>query len=181
MQLSPSSSYNFCKKVLAAMKGGTLEDLKKRKKKKTSVTETEWPERIMAALEMPENTRMQPGNSSVSVAYGVQKPKIWLQKPKKQIIEELKEQYKEETQFSVSTLLTLIPKNYVAPGEGDRECNVCVKHTNEENLTRKLRAFDPSLPTSSRELSALVMCPPSPTNVFSVMEPLTWNQKCSLR
>ena len=103
------------------------------------------------------------------------------QKPKKQIIEELKEQYKEETQFSVSTLLTLIPKNYVAPGEGDRECNVCVKHTNEENLTRKLRAFDPSLPTSSRELSALVMCPPSPTNVFSVMEPLTWNQKCSLR
>ena len=167
--------------MLVALKEGTIEELKRRKKRKTAVTETEWPERVREWLNLPNNTRMHPGKATVSVAHGVRKPKIWLQKTRRVLMEELREQYLDEDPPSVSTLLTLIGKNYLRPGEGDRENNVCVKHSNMTHKVKKLRPLDPSLPTSSRELSGLVMCPPSETNVFSLQDPLTWKEACALR
>ena len=175
------ASYQFAKSVLVAMEKGDLEDIKKRKKKRTAVTETEWPTRIMEALMLQENTRMHPGKATCSVAYGVRKEKIWLRKTKRQFVEELRKKYEDEDPPSVATLLTLIPKNFRRPGEKDRENNVCVKHSNMGHLTRKLRPALPSIPSSSRELSALVMCPPSDSNPYSVLDPLTWNKECALR
>ena len=174
-------SKTYAKRILTAVKEGTVEDVKKRKKQKTAITETEWPQRILDALLLPVNTRMQPGTASVSIAYGVRRPKIWMRKPKYQFLREVREQYPEETWPSLSTLRQLIPANYLRPKEGDRECNVCVRHSNLEKSSKAVRLWIPSLPVHSREQCALVMCPPSPSNVFSVMDPLTWRMECALR
>ena len=56
---------------MTAVRDGTVEDMKKRAKQKTAITETEWPQRVLDALLLPVNTRMQPGTASVSIAYGV--------------------------------------------------------------------------------------------------------------
>ena len=112
-------SKTYAKRILTAVKEGTVEDVKKRKKQKTAITETEWPQRILDALLLPVNTRMQPGTASVSIAYGVRRPKIWMRKPKYQFLREVREQYPEETWPSLSTLRQLIPANYLRPKEGD--------------------------------------------------------------
>jgi hypothetical protein len=166
---------------MTAVRDGTVEDMKKRAKQKTAITETEWPQRILDALLLPVNTRMQPGTASVSIAYGVRRPKIWMNKPKFQFLREVREQYPEETWPSLSTLSQLIPANYLRPKEGDREANVCVRHSNLDKSSRELRRWIPSLPVHSREQCALVMCPPSAANVYSVMDPLTWRKECALR
>ena len=174
-------SKNYAKRILTAVKDGTVEDVKKRKKQKTAITETEWPKRILDALLLQVHTRMQPGGATISIAYGVKRPKIWMKKAKYQFLREVREQYPDETWPSLSTLRQLIPANYLRPKEGDRENNVCVRHSNLEKQSKGLRPFIPSLPVHSREQCALVMCPPSATNVFSVMDPLTWRKECALR
>ena len=177
----PRSTRRYAPRVLAAMKDDRVEELKRKKKKWNAVTETAWPERVKAALLLPTNTRASPGKDSVSIAYGVRREKMILQKPKKQLMEELRALYRDEDPPSVSTLLTLIPANFVRPTARDRQANACVKHSNLTHLSKALRPVLPSLPSASRELAGLVMCPPSETNVFSLLDPLTWRRECALR
>ena len=174
-------SCNYAKRVLKAIEDGTVDDLKRRAKRKTAITETEWPERVIEALLLPTNSRAQPGNAFVSVAYGVRKPKMWLRKSKLKFVQELLAKYGDEALPSVSTMFTLIPKNYVQPGEGDRENNCCVGHSNMYHMSKNLRSVIPSLPSHSRELSCLVMCPASPSNLRDIWDPLTWRRECALR
>ena len=137
-------SKNYAKRILTAVKDGTVEDVKKRKKQKTAITETEWPKRILDALLLQVHTRMQPGGATVSIAYGVKRPKIWMKKAKYQFLREVREQYPDETWPSLSTLRQLIPANYLRPKEGDRENNVCVRHSNLEKQSKGLRPFIPT-------------------------------------
>ena len=177
------SSRNYAKRVLTSLRDGTIDEMKKRKKQKTAVTETEWPQRIMDALQLQIHTRMHPGNSTVSIAYGVQRPKIWMRKAMFQFLREVRDQYPNESESwpSLSTLRKLVPANYLHPKEGDREQNTCVRHSNINKMCKGLRPVIPSLPVHSREQSGLVMCPPSDTNVFNLMDPLTWRMECALR
>ena len=163
------------------MDEGKVDDVKKRKKNKHAISETEWPERIREALQLQVNTRMNPGNASISLAYGVRAPKIFMRKSKIELLRELRAAYSHEDVPSVVTLLTHIPKNYMHASEADRENNLCVKHSNLEHSVAGMRPYVPSLPATSRELAGLVMCPASGTNVFDIMKPLTWNKECALR
>ena len=143
--------YEYAKKVLSAMKDGRLEDIKKRAKKRTAISEGVWPDRVREALQLQRNTRMVPGNRTVSMAYGVRRPLIHMRRSKIAMLKELREQYEHEGPPSVSTLLTLIPANYKHPGEKDRECNCCVQHCNLWHCGKALRPLVPSLPVSSRQ------------------------------
>jgi hypothetical protein len=163
------------------MDEGKVDDVKKRKKNKHAISESEWPERIREALLLQVNTRMNPGNASVSLAYGVRAPKIFMRKSKMELLKELRAAYSHEVVPSVVALLTHIPKNYMHAKEADRENNVCVKHSNLEHIVLGLRPYVPSLPATSREIASLVMCPASDSNVIDLMAPLTWNRKCALR
>ena len=186
-------SYTWAKKVLKAMEAGKVKELARKRKRRTAITETEWPARVMEALLSPHNVRMTPGRTSVSVAHGVRKPLGLLLKTRRQIVEEVREKVRkermeereegeeEEKLPSIATLLTLIPKNFRQPKERDRVNNVCTKHSNMTHLVSKLRPVLPSLPLSSRELSGLVMCPPSTEKPFTLDQPLTWRKECALR
>ena len=190
------SSHTFAKSVLVAMRDGQEEELKRRKVRRTAVTNTVWPERVMERLLLPTTSRTQPGGAKVSVAYGVTRPKMFLNLPKEDIVQQLREEYREEVPPppSLSTLLTLIPANFLQPREADRESNVCVKHANITHLVMALRPVIPSLPVSSKELSSLVMCSPwhppmaAPTpwhppmvRPYTTEDPLTWPTACALR
>ena len=171
-----------------------MEDLKRRRGRRTAVGCSEWPERVLEYLLLPTNSRTQPGAASVSVAYGVRKPKVFLVRTRREILEELREKYQDEVPPppSVSTLSTCIPAYFLAPREADRENNICVKHANLAHLATKLRPLMPSLSVSSREISLMVMCDPwhppmvvppggvAPTS-YTDEQPLTWPKACSLR
>lgn len=205
----PRCSHNFAKTVLTAVRDGTVEELKRRKGRSTAVGSSEWPERVLEYLLLPSNSRTQPGAASVSVAYGVRKPKVYLVRTRRDILEDLREKYKDEVPPppSVSTLSTCIPAYFLAPREADRENNICVKHANLAHLATKLRPLVPSLPVSSREISLMVMCDPwhppmvvppgglpstwhppmvlppggVPATYYTEDQPLTWPKACSLR
>ena len=176
--------------MLEAKSEGKEKELERRKRKKTVVTETEWPRRVQEALRDPNNVRMTPGKTSVSVAWKTRMPLILLTKTKREILDEVVMRYREEVGElgevedkipSISTLLRLIPKNYRQPKESDRLNNVCVKHSNMSYLVQKVRAVVPTLPLSSRELAGLSMCPPTTARPYTLLDPLTWPEECSLR
>jgi hypothetical protein len=171
----------YASRILVALRDKKVKEMMKKTKKKTAVTETEWPKHMLEALQRQENTRCCPGNVTISVAYSVRLPKIILEKPKLQLAAEVREEWRVEgvEPPSVSTLMTLIPANYVRAGNIDRENNVCVKHSNMQHMVRKLRPICPDLPRSSLELAGLMMCPPSKDN--SLLKPLTWWRECALR
>jgi hypothetical protein len=175
----------YAKRLLTAIKENKVEEMKTKKTKKTAITESDWPRRVAAALQLPTNVRFNPGAGSVSLSYGKRASKVFMEKSKvvfvREVLAEYKELNPEEESPCMSSMLCLIPANYRQKKEADRENNVCPSHSNMDHLVGKLRPIVPSLPTSSKELSGLVMCPPSATNIFSLAKPLTWNRACSLR
>ena len=186
----PRCSYGWAKSVLLAMAEGTVEQLERKKKRKTAITETGWPARVVEALRDPTSVRTTPGKSYVSVGFKNRQPLVLLTRTKREILEGVVRRYREEEGElgeveervpSISTLLTLIPRNYRQPRPSDQQANVCVKHENLTYLVTKLRAVIPSLPLSSKELAGLAMCPPSAARPYSLLDPLTWPQDCSLR
>ena len=174
-------SRKFGKRVLVAMREDRVEEMKERKRRRTCVVGSVWQERVNEALFLQSNTRTVPGKASVSVAYGQRRPKILLLRSKRDIAQEIRQAHMAEGPPCLSTILTLFPANFVRPTERDREANACVRHSNLWQLVKGLKGYLPSLPSSSRELAAMVMCPPSATKVYSVLEPLTWVEACALR
>ena len=170
--------------MLVAIKEGKVEELKV-VKRRSSLSESEWPQRIAAALMLSENVRFNPGASSVSLSYGRRAPKIFMEKSKLVFVKELQEYYKEldpaEHCFCRTSLLSLIPGNYRQTKEADRENNICPKHSNLSHLLKKVRPVVPSLPSSSTEIAGLAMCSPSAAQPFTLHKPLTWRKECALR
>ena len=174
-------SRKFAKRVLVAMGEERVEEMKKRKTRRTCVVGSVWQERVNEALYLQTNTRTVPGKASISVAYGQPRPRILLLRAKRDIAQDIRQEHMAERPPCLSTLLTLFPANFVRPTERDREANACVKHSNLWQMTKGLRPYLPALPSSSRELAGKVMCSPSTTSPYSLLEPLTWREACALR
>ena len=71
-------SRKFARTILKAVSEGTEDQLLTRNVRCDSIKATEWPDKIANFVFQPEHTRAMPGNDTVSVRYGVRRPKFLL-------------------------------------------------------------------------------------------------------
>lgn len=171
-----SCSRRFAKSVLQAISEGTEEELLKRNIRCDSIKATEWPSKIVEYVFQPENTRAMPGQDTVSVRYGVRRPKYLLLKARRQIAESFKEQ-NPECPFSVSTIMREFPQNAVTPTSRDLERNTCPVHANARRMIRALHkaGVAKDISTSCRMMASESMCQ---TDRRDPADPLTWDEDC---
>ena len=175
-------SIKFSRKVLTALKSGKEDQLRVlRKERFDSIHVTEWPSKITEFVFRPENSRATPGQDTVSVSYGVRKPKYLLLHSRNKIANDFKTAYP-DCKFSVSTIKREFPPNAITPTTRDNERNTCPTHANMRRIVRALNnTFRKNnvelLPSSCRELCTRVMC--SSPSVASE-EPTSWVESCVL-
>ena len=78
-------SWNFADTVLKAISEGIEDQLLTRNVRCESIKATEWPDKIASFVFQPENSRAMPGQDTVSVRYGVRRPKFLLMKSRTMI------------------------------------------------------------------------------------------------
>ena len=170
----------FAVKVLRAVDSSESDaaSIFKRRIRRDSIQVTDIPGRLLEFLSNPEHSRALPGHETVSVAYGVRKPKFLLKKSKLELLEIFKKE-NPEVNFSSRVLLREWPAHFVPPSHKDQERNVCPLHSNFRRCLDGLRKAGAAqnLPRSVRGICATTMCQ-SPT--ADPLDPATWPDKCAL-
>ena len=175
-------SVKFARKVLNAVATGAEEQLRNlRKERFDSIHVTEWPSKISEFVFRPENSRATPGQDTVSVSYGVRKPKYILLHSRTKIAQDFKNA-NPECKFSISTIKREFPPNAITPTTRDNERNTCPTHANVRRIVRALNNIFRKnnvdlLPSSCRELCTKVMCLSASV---SSEEPISWVESCVL-
>ena len=174
-------SLKFAHRVLEAIDKGTVDELLKlRRERIDSMHVTKWPQLISEFVFRPENARAVPGQETVSVRYGVPKPKFLLLKSRDDIAKEFKLEHP-TCDFGLSVIKREFPQNAITPSARDKERNTCPVHANARRITKCInKAFRKHkvtvLPHSCRELSMSVMCP---NESVKMCEPVTWKRECA--
>ena len=134
--LATATNYSkrFARKVLKALDSGTEEDLKQlRKERFDSIHVTEWPTKIVEFVLRPENSRATPGQDTVSVSYGVRKPKYILLHSRSKIANDFNSA-NPDCKFSTSIIKREFPPNAITPTSRDKERNTCLIHANIQRV-----------------------------------------------
>ena len=179
---STNCSTKYARKVLNAItEGKESELLALRAERCDSIHVTGWPSKIAEFVLRPENARATPGNDTVSVSYGVRKPKYILLHSRNKIAGDFKAA-NPDCKFSISTIKREFPQNAVTATSRDNERNTCPVHANIRRivtaLNNVLRKNSLSMiPSSCRELCTHVMCS---SNLVSNEEPISWVETCVL-
>ena len=118
-------SVKFARKVLTALKSEEDDQLRVlRKERFDSIHVSEWPSKITEFVFRPENSRATPGQDTVSVSYGVRRPKYLLLHSRNKIANDFKTAYP-DCKFSVSKIKREFPPNAITPTTRDNERNKC--------------------------------------------------------
>lgn len=174
-------SSKFAKRVLDAIANNSVNELLVlRRKRVDAIHVTEWPRMIADFVFRPENTRSVPGKETVSVRYGVRKPKYLLLKSRDEIAKAFKAEYP-SCDYSLSVIKREFPPNAVTPTTRDQERNTCPHHANARRLIKCInKAFRKHgvaiLPHSCRDICMTVMCQQEGVNAS---EPTTWKPNCA--
>ena len=78
LQSATQTSFVFAKRVLQAISDGTEDSPLKRDVRNDYIKCTQWPDEISTFIFQSENSRAMPGKDSVSIRYGVRRPKFLL-------------------------------------------------------------------------------------------------------
>ena len=126
-----------------------------------------------------ENSRACPRQDTVSVRYGVRKPKYLLIKNRLTIAKEFLIE-NPSCSFSLSVILREAPANVVHGSERDFDRNCCPIHSNFQKIHAELReqGLHLDIPVSCRAMCGKMLCK---GEKVKVMEPLTWGEDCGLR
>ena len=100
-----------------------------------TIKATKWPIEITEFVLSPENSRAVPGEASVSVRYGVRKPKYILLKSRHELATTFKAIHP-DCKFSASAIMREFPQNAVTATTRDLERNSCPYHTNARRLIK---------------------------------------------
>lgn len=170
------SSRKFAKAVLEAIRDKKENELIARNVRNDSIKATDWPLKISEFVLQPDIARAVPGNDTISVRYGVRRPKFLLLDSKMKLAEQFKER-NPECPFSINTIMREFPQNAVTPTNRDLERNTCPIHANARRLIKCLHLNDVAKDTnpSCRLMVIKTMC--SDENV-DPEDPLTWNKDC---
>ena len=138
LSTATNCSMKFARKVLNAINSGTEAKLRAlRKERSDSIHASEWPTKIAEFVFRPENSRATPGQDTVSVSYGVRKPKyIWLHSRNK-IAYDFKAA-NPDCKFTISTIKREFPPNAITATSRDNERNTCPVHANICRIVRAL-------------------------------------------
>ena len=171
-----SCDWHFARDVLKAVKTGSEADLLKRNVKRDSIKATQWPHKIAEFVFRPENSRSVPGQDTVSVRYGVRRPKHILLKSRRDIAANFKTA-NPDCPFSVSVVMREFPQNAVTPTTRDLQRNTCPVHANARRLINCLHknGVAKNISTSCRDIAAESMCK---ADHIDPKNPLTWEERC---
>ena len=125
-------------KAVDSSNESTAESLFKRRIRRDSIQSTDIPTKLLEFLSSPEHSRALPGHETVSVAYGVRKPKFLLKKSKLELLGIFKKE-NPEVNFSSRVLLREWPAHFVPASHKDQERNVCPLHSNLRRCLDGLR------------------------------------------
>jgi hypothetical protein len=131
------SSRAFAKSVLESIKEGTESSLVDRQRRCDSIhAERGWTDRIAEFVLRPENARAAPGET-VSIKYGVRRPRYVLRKSRAVIAQEFLASYP-DCKFHASTIIREFPQKAATASSQDRKRNSCPMHCNIRRLVTEL-------------------------------------------
>ena len=168
----------FARKVLEAIEADTTDDLLKRNMRCDSIhANKEWIEKLSEFVLRPEYSRPVPGGETVSVRYGVRKPKFILRKTRMVIASYFKELYP-DCPFDCTTLVREFPQNAVTRSTRDTQRNSCPYHCNARRIITALHSKDVALDVSSscRKMVQPLMCIQEGIDMDDVLQ---WNEDCA--
>lgn len=148
-----------------------------------SFKNTDWPAKVEDFMQKQPISRQVPGQT-VSISYGVRKPKFLRNFTLKECHKLFKDQ-NPEFGYKLSVFSSAVPKNVIQPSEREVVQNVCTIHSNVRKMTAglnnklvRLKKKDLMLPLSSRKLIENIICNDhtdfSPDNVSS------WKIECCI-
>lgn len=171
-------SRKFATAVLQAVESGDLDNFIGRKTRCDSIhADRFWVNRITEFVFKPENARAVPGQESVSIKYGVRRPKFILRKPRAVISSEFLAE-NPACPFKASTIMREFPQNAVTASEKDKRRNVCPYHSNARRIVSALHNNDVAMdiPSSVRGMCMTHMCE---DESVEEVDPVTWNRECA--
>ena len=171
-------SRKFAKSVLEAVEGNELETFIGRKTRCDSIHANRyWVDQISDFVLKPENSRAVPGQESISIKYGVRRPKYILRKPRAVIASEFLEA-NPTCPFKASTIMREFPQNAVTASQKDNKRNVCPYHSNVRRIINALHHNEVAMdvPSSVRGMCRLNMCA---DESIDESDPVQWNRDCA--
>ena len=123
------STREYAKRILEAIKGGDVESLYTRARRKDSVKSSIWPQLLADFAKDPLNSRSCPGQERVTIAYRRSAPKYLLRRPRKIVIAAFLRN-NPTCEFSASVLNREFPVNVISGTARDLARNCCPIHSN---------------------------------------------------
>ena len=171
-------SRKFAKSVMEAVESDNLNDFMKRSTRADSIhADRHWTDLIAQFVLKPENARAVPGKETVSIKYGVRRPKYLLRKTRATIAAEFLSA-NPTCPYKSSTIMREFPQNAVTASSKDKKRNSCPYHCNARRIIQALHMNDTAkeIPISCRGMSMLHMCP---DESIEANEPTQWNRECA--
>ena len=171
-------SRKFAKLVMEAVERNELENFITRNIRCNAIhANRHWVDEISNFVMKPENTRPVPGQESVSIKYGVRRPKYILRKPRAVIASEFLAE-NPACPFKASTIMREFPQNAVTATEKDNKRNVCPYHSNARRIVTALHSHEvaKNVPASVRGMCMLNMCD---DESIEASDPVQWNRECA--